>query len=57
MKTSHSFKLTAAAALLASVLLTGCNQANSSTAATTAEAVIAVPVEASVTRKRGQRQR
>lgn len=50
MKTSHSFKLTAAAAILASVLLTGCNQANSSTAATTAEAVIAVPVEAALTR-------
>lgn len=49
MKTPPSFKLTAAA-ILASVLLTGCNQASSSTAATTAEAVVAVPVEASVSR-------
>ena len=51
MKTSHSFKLTAAAAILASVLLTGCNQANSSTAATKAEAVVAIPVEATLTRQ------
>ena len=51
MKTSHSFKLSAAAAILASVLLTGCNQANSSTAATKAEAVVAIPVEAALTRQ------
>jgi membrane fusion protein, multidrug efflux system len=50
MKTSHSLKLTAAAAILTSVLLTGCNQASSSTAATTAEAVVAIPVEAALTR-------
>jgi membrane fusion protein, multidrug efflux system len=50
MKTSHRVKLTAAAAMLASVLLTGCNDANSSTAATKVEEVVAIPVEAALTR-------
>ena len=50
MKTLQTFKLSAAAVLLASALLTGCNQANSSTASTTAEAIVAVPVEAALTR-------
>jgi membrane fusion protein, multidrug efflux system len=51
MKTSHHFKLTAAAVMLASALLTGCNQANSSTNATEAEAIVAIPVEASLARR------
>ena len=51
MKTLNTFKLSAAAVLLASALLTGCNQANSTTAATTAEAVVAIPVEAALTRQ------
>lgn len=51
MKTSHSIKLTAAAAIIASLLISGCNQANSSTAATKAETVVAIPVEAVLTRQ------
>ncbi len=51
MKTLHYFKLSVAVAILSSVLLTGCNQANSSTAATTAEAVVAIPVEAVLARQ------
>lgn len=51
MKTSHRVKLTAVAAMLAGVMLTGCNDANSSTAATTAETVVAIPVEAALTRQ------
>lgn len=51
MKTSHQLKLTVAAAMLASILLTGCNQANSTTSATTAEAIVAIPVEAALTRQ------
>lgn len=51
MKTSHSLKLTVAAAMLASVLLTGCNQANSSTATDTAETIVAIPVEAALIRQ------
>lgn len=51
MKTSHHFKLTAAAVMLASVLLSGCNQANSSTGTTQAEAIVAIPVEATLARQ------
>lgn len=50
MKTSPLFTLTAAAVLASTLLLSGCNQANSSTAATTAEAIVAIPVEAAVSR-------
>lgn len=51
MKTSHSIKLTfAAAAVIVSSLLSGCNQANSSTATTEAEKIIAIPVEAALAR-------
>ena len=51
MKTSSPFKMTIVAMLVASsMLLTGCNQANSTTATTTAEAIAAIPVEAVLSR-------
>ncbi len=50
MKTSHYFKLGAVAIMLSTALLSGCNQANSSTASTTAETIVAIPVEAAVIR-------
>ena len=50
MKTSHSIKLTAAAVIITSLLVSGCHQVNSSTAAIKAEAVVVILVEVVLTR-------